>query len=112
MQKSQLSRLKKKLEDEQDELRNLSKATVSSRSPVELDQQSVGRLSRMDAIQQQSMDLAREVRRKTRRRVIEAALTRLNADDYGYCLTCGEGIAYERLEIDPALTRCFDCMED
>jgi DnaK suppressor protein len=44
------------------ELEGLSKSSKSGRDPVTLDQQSVGRLSRMDAMQQQSMDLAREER--------------------------------------------------
>ena len=43
---------------ETDELKALSDVSKASRAPVVLDQQSVGRLSRMDAIQQQSMELA------------------------------------------------------
>ena len=55
-----------RIEAEQQELRMLSDAGRESRAPVMLDQQSVSRLSRMDAMQQQSMDLAREERRKAR----------------------------------------------
>ena len=62
------------LEEEAAELRALSQQSKDARAPVTLDQQSVGRLSRMDAIQQQSMDLAREERRLVRIKVIEAAL--------------------------------------
>ncbi|WP_433948574.1 hypothetical protein [Brevundimonas diminuta] len=40
------------------ELESLDALTDESRKPVELDQQSVGRLSRMDALQQQAMALA------------------------------------------------------
>ena len=56
-----------------DELRALSDGSKDGRAPVELDQQSVGRLSRIDAMQQQSMDLAREERRKTRLAILAAA---------------------------------------
>jgi len=49
---------------EKDELKLLSLKTKDSRAPVILDQQSVGRLSRMDAIQQQNMNLATETNRK------------------------------------------------
>ena len=68
-----------------DELRALSDRSKDSRAPVELDQQSVGRLSRMDAMQQQSMDLAREERRRQRLAVLGAALRcagwmRMNTD--------------------------------
>ena len=98
-----------RIECEQQELRMLSDAGRKARAPVELDQQSVGRLSRMDAIQQQSMDLARDERRKARLAVLAAALNRLDEDEFGYCLACGEDISRQRLEIDPAVTLCVDC---
>ena len=101
--------LKNLLLREREEITSLSLTTKDSRAPVELDQQSVGRLSRMDAMQQQSMDIAREERRQHRLKVITAALDRLENDDYGYCLACGEDIPYKRLMADPATTRCVGC---
>lgn len=98
-----------RIEAEQQELRMLSDAGRDSRAPVVLDQQSVGRLSRMDAMQQQSMDLAREERRKARIAMLAAALCRLDEDEFGYCLACSEHISLQRLEIDPAVTLCVDC---
>ena len=97
------------IDQEMATLKALSAASREGRAPVELDQQSVGRLSRMDAIQQQSMDLAREARRKTRLAVLAAARKRLDTDKYGYCLACGDDIAEARLKIDPAVTLCVDC---
>ena len=94
---------------EMEELRALSDGSRDSRAPVELDQQSVGRLSRMDAMQQQSMDLAREERRRQRLTILAAALRRLDDDEYGYCLSCGDDIAAARLEADAAATLCVDC---
>lgn len=94
-----------------DELRALSDGSKDGRAPVELDQQSVGRLSRMDAMQQQSMDLAREERRKTRLAILAAALRRLDEDEFGYCLSCEEDIPEDRLTFDPAVTLCFDCLQ-
>lgn len=91
------------------ELRDLSTVSKEARSPVALDQQSVGRLSRMDAMQQQSMDIAREERRQARLAVLVAALGRLDEDEYGYCLRCGEDIPAARLDVDPAVTLCVDC---
>jgi DnaK suppressor protein len=73
-----------RIEREIAELRALSDGNRDGRAPVELDQQSVGRLSRMDAMQQQSMDIAREERRKTRLAILVAALRRLDEDDFGY----------------------------
>ena len=91
------------------ELESLSRTSKSGRDPVTLDQQSVGRLSRMDAMQQQSMDLAREERRQQRLVVLAAALQRIESGDYGYCLRCDEEIKEARLKIDPAITTCVSC---
>ena len=96
---------------ELEELKSLSRSTRDDRAPVELDQQSVGRLSRMDAIQQQNMDLAKEERRRRRLGMLEAALGRIGEGEYGYCLACGGDIAYKRLEADPAATRCMACID-
>lgn len=79
------------------------------REPVALDQQSVGRLSRMDAMQQQAMADAEARRRRSDIARIDAALRRIDEGEFGYCLTCGEAIAEKRLEIDPMATRCIAC---
>ena len=100
--KTQLLALKQELE----ELQTLSS---SSRSTVTLDQQSVGRLSRMDAMQQQAMANATNQRRLNDLHRIKNALERLENGDYGYCEHCDEPIAKKRLEIDPLVTRCTKC---
>ncbi len=76
---------------------------------VELDQTTQGRLSRMDALQGQAM--AQEVarRREAEIRRIDAALQRIDDDEYGYCIACGEEVALKRLELDPATPNCIDC---
>jgi DnaK suppressor protein len=76
---------------------------------VTLDQTSVGRLSRMDALQGQAMSKERGRRREIALQKIAAALRRLDSGDYGWCLDCGEAIADKRLELDPAVTLCIDC---
>ncbi len=83
--------------------------TLADRRPVELDQQSVGRLSRMDALQVQAMAQAQEGRRQDQLRRIDAALQRLADGEYGACVECGEDIPAKRLEIDPTVVRCVDC---
>ena len=100
---------RKKIQEEMEELRALSDGSREGRAPVELDQQSVGRLSRMDAMQQQSMDLAREERRRQRLAILAAALRRMDGDEFGYCLSCGDAIAAARLLADPAATLCVEC---
>jgi len=82
---------------------------AGSRDTVTLDQQSVGRLSRMDALQGQAMAQATHARRRQMRARIAAALQRLDDGEFGWCEGCGEPIAPRRLELDPTLTRCVGC---
>lgn len=83
--------------------------TESWRGPVELDQQSVGRLSRMDAMQQQAMAEAEGRRRKSEIARIDQALRRIDEGEYGWCAECGEAVAVKRLEIDPTASHCVGC---
>ncbi len=95
-----------------EELASLEAISDESRRPVELDQQSVGRLSRMDAIQQQAMALASQQRRLIEARRIGAALKRIDEGEFGWCATCGETIPRKRLVVDPAATLCVACAGD
>ena len=100
---------KKRLQEKRRELEDLSDLSADSRDPVELDQQSVGRLSRMDAMQQQAMSKATEQKRRLDLMRIEAAERRLRDGDYGYCEECDEEIPDGRLAIDPMAENCVGC---
>ncbi|MBC2776462.1 TraR/DksA family transcriptional regulator [Parasphingopyxis marina] len=100
---------RKRLEELRRALASEDEGAAEWRKPVELDQQSVGRLSRMDAMQQQAMADAEARRRKSDIARIDAALKRLDDGEYGWCLGCGEAIAEKRLEIDPMATQCVGC---
>lgn len=89
----------------------LSQGSADSRGPVAPDQQSVGRLSRMDALQFQAMAQATERRRQAERQRIAAALARIEAGEYGWCVACGDPIPPRRLELDPAAPACVRCAE-
>ncbi len=78
---------------------------------VELDQNRMGRLTRMDALQSQQMAQEAERRRLLKLKQIEGALIRISNDDFGYCFKCAEDIAVERLKFDPTITRCINCSE-
>lgn len=77
--------------------------------PVTLDQQSVGRLSRMDAIQQQHMAQASRRNQRTRLRQVLAALQAAEAGDYGFCRRCEEPIGFARLQAQPESPFCLAC---
>jgi DnaK suppressor protein len=89
----------------------LTDADTDAATTVELDQTRQGRLSRMDALQQQAMAAATGQRRTAELARINDALARIDSGDYGLCLGCNDQIAPARLEIDPAATRCIRCAE-
>lgn len=99
----------RRLADAKSELQALSDMSSESRSTVMLDQQSVGRLSRMDAMQQQAMNQAAERSRQIDLTRIQAAIARLRDGEYGYCVDCGDEIPDGRLAIDPMAERCVAC---
>jgi DnaK suppressor protein len=86
-------------------------AAESART-VTLDQSSVGRLSRMDAMQQQAMAQAALQRLQIQRRRLEAARDRIAQGRYGLCCECGGPVGTERLQSDPAALFCMDCQAE
>jgi len=107
--KADLKRFKDQLEAERNDLLQQQEASDADRAPVSLDQQSVGRLSRMDAMQVQAMAKAVDSRRRIALAQIDAALNRLETDDFGYCIKCDEAIARKRLDLDPKVAVCVAC---
>ena len=105
----QLSQFKKQLLALQKILIEDNLSGESATQIVELDQSSVGRLSRMDAMQGQAMAQENERRRILKLELIDAALKRITNNDYGACLSCDEDIAIKRLKFDPTSTLCIEC---
>ena len=91
------------------DLQSQDETNADSRDTVILDQTSVGRLSRMDAMQQQAMAKATRQNRATEMQAIKNALLRLEEGEYGYCDDCGEDIPAKRLELNPTAVRCVNC---
>jgi DnaK suppressor protein len=91
------------------EIERSSAGTAADRAPVTLDQQSVGGLARMDAMQLQAMTMATEARRHARRFRIQAALARMEEGEFGRCTRCGEFIGPGRMRVDPTTALCVDC---
>ena len=91
------------------ELEAVAETGDESAGVVELDQARVGRLSRMDAMQAQAMAASAKQRRAQKLRQIEAALRRVDDDEFGFCESCDEAINPKRLEFDPTVRFCIDC---
>jgi len=102
-------KFRERLHREADEIRAAEAGTADDRAPVELDQTSVGRLSRMDALQTQAMASAQSRRRSGRLRAIAAALKRMDEDEFGWCQECGDAISAARLDLDPCAAMCVGC---
>ena len=101
--------VRKRLEQLKRELAEDAAASEQSSAVVELDQSKVGRLSRMDAIQAQAMSQASGRRSEMMLQRVEAALRRVDEENYGYCRACEEPIAEKRLEFDPTTLYCVNC---
>lgn len=101
--------LRAKLLEMKAQLEHQEEISEADRSTVELDQTSVGRLSRINAIQVQAMAMANQQRRRLELDRIIAALKRIDDEDFGYCAKCGDEIAEGRLTHNPAATTCIGC---
>jgi DnaK suppressor protein len=112
MEKNQLDSFRKALIARHEEVKKLNSDSKDSSATVELDQSTVGRLSRMDALQAQQMAQEAARRRQLQLQQIDSALRRMDAGDYGYCFICGDEIGAARLNFDPANTRCIGCMNN
>ncbi len=104
----QLEELGRDLTEERARLGEVLKISKDGAKPVDLDEP-IGRLSRMDAIQQQQMTKANRSAYERKLRQIEAALETLDKDEYGYCRSCEEPVGYRRLKARPETPFCLEC---
>jgi DnaK suppressor protein len=91
-----------------DELTALVSGSAEGVRPVDLDEP-IGRISRVDAMQQQKMLAENRRAAQQRRRQVEAALDRIEAGEYGECQACGEEIEPRRLVAQPEAPLCLEC---
>jgi DnaK suppressor protein len=106
-----IERIRQKLLDLKTELETLEKTSNQADERVDVDQASLGEVSRMGAIQAQQMSLESSRPRQRQLLEVEAALHRIDSDEYGYCTTCDEAIDPRRLLADPTNTHCISCAD-
>lgn len=104
-----LAHFEQLLQQQLDEWEQLEDTRADSTGVVTLDQTSTGRLSRMDALQQQALAKDRAARAKLEITRLKAALDRCRDGSYGYCVECDELINPRRLELSPTALRCIRC---
>jgi DnaK suppressor protein len=107
---AELDELRRSLETIRVEIEELLDISREGAAPVALDT-SIGRLTRVDALQQQSMAQANIRASEVRLRQVVAAQGRLERGAYGECLGCGEPIAIARLRVRPEATLCLECQD-
>lgn len=105
----QITELNAALEIISSELRLQIELATPATSTVVLDQSKVGRLSRMDAMQQQQMADSTLHQAKRRLKLVIKALKKIPENEYGLCELCDEAITFQRLQASPEVQLCLKC---
>jgi len=111
MTPEQLDELRKRLEEEKESYIETLRTSLESAKGEEFDQQRVGRLSRMDALQSRSIIQAANRRIAGELQQIDFALERMNRGTYGMCQSCGREIPFARLDALPSALHCMSCAQ-
>lgn len=110
LDEAELATLKADLLAARSEVQVLLDETADSTRPVD-SEEPIGRVSRMDAIQQQEMAQAEHQRLEQRLQLIRLALEKIESGDFGYCTSCDGPIGYARLKVRPEAVVCLPCQE-
>ena len=102
--------LRARLEARAVELRQSMASMADASAPVAPDN-AIGRLTRMDAMQQASMQAELHRGHVAELRLVERALDAMAEGEYGTCRRCGEEIALARLHAKPEAFLCVACAE-
>ena len=105
----QIAELREELENELARLERTLPTSREAARPVQLDQTCVGRLSRIDAMQNQQMSADLHSRNEARHAQLLDALGRMQAGTYGTCDRCGQPIPFGRLIVFPEARHCASC---
>ncbi|NNF29026.1 MAG: TraR/DksA family transcriptional regulator [Gemmatimonadetes bacterium] len=83
--------------------------TDAALEPIKLDQTAVGRLSRIDSLQNQGLTRNLQEREQVKLAQIQDALRRLSEGTYGRCVSCSGEIGFNRLYVMPEAAVCASC---
>ena len=98
---TQLTALKSELQSEIDQ-------SAAESSPVQLDG-TMGRISRMDAMQVQQLALEVKRQRLERLKQVDGAFLRVKKGRFGLCARCNNPISFPRLDAVPDTVFCLPC---
>lgn len=100
--------LKKLIDESIKETKQEIKELQELTKPISPDN-AYGRLSRMDAINNKTINESALREKKSILQKLERAEERAEKDELGICLKCGGEIPFGRLKIMPYTTRCVKC---
>ena len=92
---AQQKELTEELERQLQRLERSMRVSDEASRTVELDQTAVGRLSRMDSLQNQSMTKSLQERERVKLALLQGALRRLAEGAYGVCTECGTAVPFD-----------------
>lgn len=93
-----------KMEETREEIEQLEELT----KPIKPDN-AYGRLSRMDAINNKTINDAALREQKSRLQKLERAMKKMEKGNYGVCIKCGDDIPLGRLTFMPWTAKCVKC---
>lgn len=105
----QLAAFRAEIEAEFARLERSMCVTDEGQKPVELDQSAVGRLSRIDELQNRAMTRNLREREDVKLGGLLQALRRIESGTFGLCAECGAPIPVARLEVFPETATCVEC---
>ena len=96
--------IKKSIQETQKGISNLKELT----KPIS-PENAIGRVSRMDAINNKSVNEAALRNTISKLAMLESAIQRINQVDFGLCIRCKNQIPIQRILLMPQSSRCVHC---
>ena len=96
--------IKKSIEETHKDISRLKELT----KPIS-PENAIGRVSRMDAINNKSVNEAALRNAINKLALLESALQRVNNEDFGLCIRCNNEIPIQRILLIPQSNRCVHC---
>jgi DnaK suppressor protein len=108
MNSEEKSKLKVDIEKKIEEIKHRISVLKDLTKPIEPDD-AIGRVSRMDAINNKSVNDAALRQKEKQLRALEDALDNIDDNKFGKCIKCGKDIPYGRILIMPESKKCVTC---
>lgn len=110
MNKTQIEKIKRKLQSEINSTQEKINEYTELCKPI-APENSIGRVSRMDAINNKSIVEAALREAKNKMQDLKSMIKKIENTDFGYCIKCKNTIVFERLIIRPESTFCVNCAQ-